>query len=128
MKVLVCGGRDYADRDYLWRYLSALHQGRQITEIVHGSATGADTLAGEWAKCNSIKVTAVPADWKGKGKAAGYLRNKEMLGLKPDLVVAFPGGRGTENMVRLSQNAGVPTVVIEKPGKAVFADASQQAA
>ena len=113
MRVLVCGGRDYTDRDFVWRYLSELHRHNQFTELVHGDATGADTLAGGWAKHNGIKVTAVPADWKGKGKAAGYLRNKAMLELKPDMVVAFPGGRGTENMVRLAKGAGVNTLVIE---------------
>lgn len=110
MKVLVCGGRDYADRNHLWRFMSEIHRANNITELIHGAASGADTLAGEWAKHNSIKVTAVPADWKGKGKSAGYVRNRQMLGLNPDMVVAFPGGRGTEQMVRLANEAKVPVV------------------
>lgn len=44
-----------------------------------------------------------------EGKAAGPIRNQRMLDDgKPDRVLAFPGGRGTANMVKLAKAAGVP--------------------
>jgi len=57
---------------------------------------------------NGIKVTPVPADWSGLHCAAGRVRNKKMLEMEPDGVVAFPGGNGTKNMISISRKAGVP--------------------
>lgn len=55
-----------------------------------------------------VSVKSVPADWATYGKRAGMLRNAAMLELhKPDLVVAFRGGRGTANMVSLARKARV---------------------
>lgn len=108
MKVLVCGGRDYTDSRYLFGYLDALHAVTPITDVIHGAARGADMLAHEWAYQRQVRMWPCPADWKALGKAAGPIRNKAMLDEhKPDLVVAFPGGRGTQNMVELAGRAGV---------------------
>jgi hypothetical protein len=83
------------------------------TLIIHGAAKGADTLAGRWAKEFNIPVLVFPADWKKYGRRAGPIRNAQMLSEgKPNLVVAFPGGRGTANMVGLSQKAGVPVYAV----------------
>jgi hypothetical protein len=76
--------------------------------IIHGAAPGADTLAGQWAADKGIPVEAFPADWEKHGRAAGPIRNKQMLDDgKPDLVVAFPGGWGTANMCKQAREAGV---------------------
>jgi hypothetical protein len=108
MRVLVCGGRDFADREVLFATLTALHAAAPITLLVHGAAKGADRLAGEWAEAVGIPVAAFPADWKRYRGAAGPKRNKQMLVEgKPDLVVAFPGGKGTGNMVGQAEAAGV---------------------
>jgi hypothetical protein len=34
---------------------------------------------------------------------------------KPDLVVAFPGGRGTANMIEQARKAGVEVLEIKEP-------------
>jgi len=108
MRVLVCGGRDFADREKLASVLDSLHAQRPFSTVIHGAAPGADTLAGEWAMSRGITVAAFPADWKGQGRAAGPIRNKRMLDEgHPDLVIAMPGGRGTANMVAQAQKAGV---------------------
>lgn len=110
MKVLVTGGRDYADWDTLQRVLASF----PITSLAHGGASGADTMAGQWAGMNGVPNQAYPAAWRLHGKAAGVIRNKQMLDeFQPDLVVAFPGGYGTAHMVRIAENAGVPVVKIE---------------
>lgn len=83
-----------------------------MTELMQGGADGADYLANEWAKTKAgIKRWVCKADWKKHGRSAGPIRNARMLEWKPDLVVAFPGGRGTKNMVTQAQAAGVPVKI-----------------
>jgi hypothetical protein len=115
MRVLVCGGRLFADRALLSRTLDNLHAQTPITRIVHGAAMGADTLAGEWARANAIPETAMPADWKRNGRQAGPMRNAEMLHPLPDLVIAFDGGKGTANMVMQAEAKNVRVVRVQRP-------------
>jgi hypothetical protein len=77
--------------------------------IISGAAPGVDTVAIDWAITNWCSLDEYPANWKRHGRRAGFIRNKQMLDEgKPDLVIAFPGGNGTANMVRISKEAGVP--------------------
>lgn len=109
MKVIVCGGRDYDDKDYLFACLEEFHQSTPITTLVHGAAKGADTLAGDWAATHpEIEIKAYPANWQLYGKAAGRVRNLTMLiEEKPDCVIAFPGGFGTKHMVSIAKYAEI---------------------
>lgn len=107
MRVLVCGGRDYADWDSLRDTLDRLHVETPIALVIHGAARGADSLADEWAKSRGVPRLPRPAKWKELGKPAGPIRNAEMLKDRPDLVVAFLGGAGTADMVRKAEAAGV---------------------
>lgn len=105
MKVLVCGGRDYWRSDKVWESLDVLNGMLGITEIVHGAATGADTLAGEWARMHGLPEHPYPIE----AGESGYDRNGRMLLLgRPDLVVHFPGG--TADMVDRAKAAGVPVL------------------
>ena len=121
-RVLVCGGRDYGTRmteegyvvknqfeiDRLNAVLDALLAEFESLVIIQGEAKGADSLARDWAYRNRVMTLSFPADWKQYGKSAGYQRNTQMLEEgKPDLVVAFPGGRGTEMMCEIATKAGV---------------------
>jgi hypothetical protein len=110
MRVLICGGRDYADfeavQDDLERLL-AVH-GADLTVIHGGCATGADKIADKWAKANGIPRQVFAADWLTHQNKAGPMRNQRMLDEgKPDLVIAFPGRRGTADMIRRTKAAGV---------------------
>lgn len=140
--VLVCGGRAYPDGDFLKEYLNVLHsgyddniqhngsRGSSIKGIVHGCAgeldyekqlviCGADEFAGEWARSVGVTEHRCPADWKAHGRAAGPIRNKAMLDrFSPNMVVAFPGGTGTGNMVKQARAAGVPVIQIVVTKKA----------
>jgi hypothetical protein len=111
MRILVCGGRDFNDYTLLSTTLNPyIHD--DVT-IVHGAAPGADSLAGRWAKDQGFVTETYPADWNKYGKRAGYIRNVQMLNEgKPDLVIAFPGGKGTQMMINLAEAAGVPVVKI----------------
>jgi uncharacterized protein YuzE len=108
-RTLVCGGRDYRDERYLGEILDALNP----SAIGHGRARGADRLAGAWATARRVEERAYPAGWTKFGHAAGPIRNREMLvDFKPDVVVAFPGRRGTTDMIGLAEARGVPVIRI----------------
>jgi hypothetical protein len=107
MKVLVTGGREYSDSSCVYRYLTQL----KPTAVIHGAATGADSLADAWAKHYAVPVTRYPADWRTHGRAAGPIRNQAMLDCeRPDAVLAFPGGKGTADMVRRAERAGIRVI------------------
>ena len=126
MRILVCGGRTYGFDDPLKssntvrkEILKAVYlltkKGLPLeVTIIHGGATGADTLAGVAAEWFNWKCEVYPADWKTHGKKAGILRNIQMLEeSKPDLVIAFPGGRGTAHMVKIAREAGVEVIEVK---------------
>ncbi|EKF73996.1 hypothetical protein A11A3_10836 [Alcanivorax hongdengensis A-11-3] len=109
MRVLVCGGRDYQDRPQLEAYMEHLWRSGKISLLIHGDASGADRLASQWAHDRGVDQVCYPANWKAHGRAAGPMRNRRMLHHgKPQAVVAFPGGRGTADMVGLAEQAGLP--------------------
>ncbi|WP_366108327.1 DUF2493 domain-containing protein [uncultured Brevundimonas sp.] len=113
MRLLVCGGRDFSDWRLLQRVLEDFHAKQPITLLIAGGATGADDLAVRWAHYRKLPACVFPANWKHLGKAAGPTRNKWMLDFgKPDVVIAFPGGRGTDVMVQLAQEAGVKVLSV----------------
>lgn len=115
VRVLVCGGRDYRDWETLCEELSLLHADHDITTIIHGGARGADDMAGQFARASiGIEEVVYPANWKDHGKSAGPIRNQLMLDEgKPDMVVAFPGGRGTADMVRRAREANILVTMID---------------
>lgn len=84
--------------------------------VIEGEALGADTLAREAAEYFGIEVERYPANWTLYGRAAGPIRNNQMLTEgKPDLVVAFhhdiEHSKGTKNMVKQAKALGIPVKV-----------------
>jgi hypothetical protein len=121
-RILVCGGRHYGtyvtDDDLRVPHREQIEGLRSCLNsllvefsdilIIHGKAKGADSLAEQWAIANNIEQLGFPAQWNKYGKAAGPLRNVQMLEEgKPDLVIAFPGGTGTAMMCKIASAAGV---------------------
>lgn len=111
--VIVCGGRNFRSRDYVFGALTLHHAMKTIGLIIQGGAAGADALAAEWAKLHAIPCIEFKADWNRYGKRAGPKRNKEMLeylmrGTATKYVIAFPGGAGTHNMIMQAESKGVP--------------------
>lgn len=114
MKVLVTGGRDFDRAGVVSGVLDVLHQKHGFTHVIQGDATGADSLAADWAASEGIQpVTCWPL-WRFYGKAAGAIRNQRMLELAPDMVVAFPGGVGTAHMVRIARKAGIKVHEVQR--------------
>ncbi len=113
-KVLVCGGRNYNNREKLYSTLNNLDKEYNFIEVIEGGALGADILAAQWAIENNKKKTTFKADWS-KGRSAGPIRNLKMLKEgKPDLIIAFPGGRGTQNMIKQAKLANLPIYEISR--------------
>jgi hypothetical protein len=109
MHVLVCGGRDYDDVVAVFHVLDQLHELHHINCIIEGGARGADRIAKDWARKNRIENLTYYADWTRYGKSAGAIRNQKMLVEgRPEVVVAFPGGRGTADMVSRARGASLP--------------------
>ena len=112
VKVLVCGGRDFSNRVLLWDRLDGLHREHPFSCLIHGDYRGADRLADEWALTHGVQPVRCPANWQKYGVSAGPIRNEHMLELKPDIVVAFPGGSGTNNLLNVAGRSGVKIVLI----------------
>ncbi len=111
MKVLVCGGRRFSDRHLLFRVMDALHKEHRVTLVIHGAQRGADNIAERWARERELPFVGVPAKWTVLGTQAGPTRNRFMVTeWKPDLVIAFPGNRGTRNMVAVANEMGIPVI------------------
>ena len=106
MKVLVAGGRDFDDKDWLFKELNAVHSSEPITQIIDGGARGADSLAYLWAHQMEIDNYRAFANWQKYGKKAGWVRNNQMADLEPDLVILFPGGIGTKMMFDIATRRG----------------------
>lgn len=109
MRVLICGGRHYCNQTFFKQMLDHIQKDQgPFTLIIQGGAKGADYLAHLYAAKNGIKEEIYNAEWDKYGNAAGAIRNAQMLKEgKPDLVVAFPGGSGTEDMVKKAKRANV---------------------
>jgi UDP-N-acetylmuramoylalanine-D-glutamate ligase len=114
MRVLICGGREY-DNWIVFKQEVNKVCGHTRPVIISGGAKGADFLARIYAKCYSLDYEEYPANWKKYGNRAGPIRNQQMLDEgKPDLVIAFPGGRGTKDMISRARNAGVEIKEIDE--------------
>lgn len=111
MRVLVCGGRDYDDFAKLQRVLDEV----KPTVIIEGGALGADFLAYRYARERRLDHIELPANWDRYRNSAGHIRNQRMLDyFRPELVVAFPGGNGTNGMIARATKAGVPVRDVSK--------------
>jgi len=108
MKVLITGGRDFTNQTVVNSVLEEIHRQTQITSIIEGGANGADLCGRRWAVSSGIPCNTFHAEWARFGKSAGYKRNVILAEQKPDLTIAFPGGKGTEMMCQLIIKAGLP--------------------
>lgn len=112
------GGRDYADRSRVFVTLDEMHAADPFALLIHGACVdrfkklrGADRWAEEWALAREVPYIGVPAKWHSHAYAAGPVRNRDILAdWNPGVVIAFPGGTGTADMVRKAEHAGVPVV------------------
>ncbi|HEY2763334.1 MAG TPA: DUF2493 domain-containing protein [Pseudonocardiaceae bacterium] len=116
LRVLITGSREWRDRDVIRQALLSIASvhgipARNVT-VVHGAARGADSIAAEIAAQLGMVVEPHPADWKTHGKAAGVIRNAEMVCLGAGVCLAFPLGRsvGTQDCMRRARKAGITVI------------------
>ena len=113
MRVLVCGSRHWTDQEALIERLCELPPS---SHIIEGGAPGADTMAKQFAYNIGWPCTEVNADWEKYGKAAGPIRNRQMLDMKPDLVIAFhkdiSKSKGTRDTIEEAKKRGIPVELI----------------
>lgn len=127
-RVLVCGSREWEDGAAIRTALEAQAEDSHGIVVIHGDARGADRTADVVARSLGFDVMKMPADWRTHGKAAGPIRNKLMLDLRPDVVLAFKdefnwalNRGGTEHMVKIALDAGVPCWITDR-GETVIAE------
>jgi hypothetical protein len=119
MRILICGDRNWTDREKIAQQLQIIAKVHELTLhetgveefyckpnmdegfqpgwseilVIHGAARGADRIAGEEAAKIGFEVKAFPIsseDWAHFKGGAGPIRNQLMLDEgKPDLVLAF---------------------------------------
>jgi hypothetical protein len=117
VRVLVCGDRGWSDRGMVYAVLRVYPPG---TVVIEGEARGADTCGRLAAQDCGFIVERYPARWSTYGRAAGPIRNQQMLDEgKPDVVEAFHdhirSSKGIRDMVQRAEKAGIP-VRIHKHG------------
>lgn len=109
MRVIIAGGREYELSAEDLEVLDRLKTTLPISEVVCGMARGADLGGRDWALANGIPVREFPADWQGLGRKAGPIRNQAMADYA-EALVAFPGGKGTADMVTKATARGLKVV------------------
>lgn len=119
MRVLICGDRGWTNAQLIHDKLNELAQGHldKIDCVIDGMAHGADHLGYVVAAQLGIATRRFPANWNKYGRAAGPIRNQQMLDEgQPDLVLAFhndlTNSKGTKDMVNRARKAGVQVEVI----------------
>lgn len=108
--ILVCGSRGWRDGDLIQATLRDHIVGSPTSyTLIHGNANGADRMAGYLGAAWGMRVISFPADWDKHGRAAGPIRNQQMLDEgKPSLVLAFNlGTPGTNDMISRAKKAGI---------------------
>lgn len=114
IRVLICGGREFQSRSLLCRVLDEAHDAEPFAVLIQGGAQGADRLAAIWAVEHGITVETFLADWS-MGRGGGPARNQRMIDDgRPCIAFAFPGGRGTADMVRRLKAANVPVYEVPR--------------
>ena len=120
MRVLVTGSRDWPFPEVIYRaFAECCAFERDVTLISGACPTGADAIAEELAERRGWNIERHPADWQKHGRAAGPIRNQQMVDSKPDLVLAFilNNSRGASGTVKMAQKAGLHVRVYEATNK-----------
>lgn len=114
--ILICGDRNWNNFKVIEDFILTLPKD---TIIVEGDCRGVDKISGYLAQKHGLEVIPVPAKWDVYGRAAGPIRNQEMLDkYKPTLVVAFHNdiehSKGTKDMIERTTNAGIEFKIIKE--------------
>ena len=132
LRLVVTGSREYREKREVFRVLDAIHARWPVRLLGEGGCrrydkdrnlrpVSADLYAHWWCEYRGVTCLTVFARWAAEGRAAGPRRNERMLDLvNPHIVVAFPGGDGTRNIVQVAVNAGFRQMEAETPPATLF--------
>jgi len=111
MKIAVIGSRGFKDSSLLEKKLDEFKN--QIIELVTGGAEGADSIAAAWAEANKLPVKVIKPEWNKYGRAAGVIRNKEII-KNCDFCMAFWDGKskGTASSLKFCKEIKKPFVIV----------------
>ena len=112
MKLAIIGSRSFINKELLYKVIDT-HFSVPITEIISGGAAGADSLGAQWGWSSDVKVTEFKPDWSAYGKAAGIIRNKDII-REAEFVLAFWDGvsKGTQHSIGEAKRLKKPTLII----------------
>lgn len=116
-KVIVAGGRNFNDYDYLESklnyYLSKKRNEGYNIIIISGTANGADSLGERYANNKGYDIKRYPAQWDKYGKSAGYKRNVEMANVADACIVFWDGiSRGSKHMIDIAKTKKLPLKIV----------------
>lgn len=123
IRLLICGSRIFTNKAFVSKCVG--YHKNDIEVIISGHAPGADACGECAARDHKIPLEIYPADWATYGKAAGIIRNQEMLEKgKPTEVWAFSddivNSRGTTDMIRRALGANLPVYLLESNSIRLF--------
>lgn len=131
-RLIIAGSRTVFDEHFVHNKLDALTRAYTIESIMCGLAEGPDLLGKAWGNENNIPVIDFAADWVGKGKVAGILRNKDMADYAIEdwdhegWLIAFldvtndiAGTSGTRHMITIAKEMGLKVDVVRCKCKAI---------
>ncbi len=107
--VVIAGCRTYSNyeeaKDFIISCLIEYKTIDQIT-ILSGGCQGADLLGERFAKENSFPIKRYLPDWKKYGKAAGPIRNKQMVDVCHKVICFWDGkSKGTESLIKYAKKS-----------------------
>ena len=115
MRLAIVGGRDFDDYDVLVTWADSIFymQDTDSKIVVSGGARGADSLARRYAGEHIAEYLEFPADWETHGKAAGFIRNQQIVDAC-DMVLAFWDGKskGTQDTITKAKKAKKSTFIV----------------
>ena len=115
MKVVICGSRRFNDADADAAVAEAVERSRyEVTTVVSGVAPGIDRAGERWAESRGIQADRYPADWDRYGRAAGPIRNKQMVDVADAVIAVMWMGiesRGTASTIGFTRQAGKPLAI-----------------
>jgi len=112
MKVIIAGSREFNNYELMKKHTDNFNRYHQITEVVSGTARGADQLGERWATEHNVPITKMPADWNTFGKSAGYKRNEQMANYADALIAFDLGTRGTMHMINLAKEKKLKCYIV----------------
>ena len=99
MRAIIAGGRNFVPEDKHAEWLVNLLEELGIDTVLSGCASGADSFGEDIAYSLRLNVKKYPANWMKYGNRAGPIRNEQMA-KNADVLILFPGNRGTADMER----------------------------